>query len=278
MTVPQPPREPGLLLRLAAPLQSWGERSHFTEERDTASFPTKSGVLGLLSCALGRSRGQDNSDLRRLGLTVRIDRPGYVLRDLHTVGGGLAPKDTVRTAKGGNRGENRSTLYGHRLYLADAAFVCALTCPEEAVLDRCADALTTPRWPLYLGRRGCPPEGPVLLDRSADVLGGLLRLPLPARSRTSAAVTLLADRPLGWLPRHPEDTDDGSRPSSEVQDEPVDTASHRRAFRTRRLYRGSWHPPEQLYTNKLGVDYLEELARYLNPATVPSPDGPEAAV
>ncbi|MGW1143651.1 type I-E CRISPR-associated protein Cas5/CasD [Streptomyces sp. NPDC002454] len=277
MTAPQPPREPGLLLRLAAPLQSWGERSHFTEERDTAAFPTKSGVLGLLSCALGRSRGQANDDLRRLRLTVRVDRPGYVLRDLHTVGGGLEPKDTVRTAKGGTRGANRSTLYGHRLYLADAAFVCALTCQDETVLDRCAQALTAPRWPLYLGRRGCPPEGPVLLDRSSDALGGLLRIPLPAQA-PHPVVTLLADRPLDWLLRHPEDPDDNVRPSSEVQDEPVDTGSHQRAFRTRPLYRGSWRPPEGLYTGKLGTPYLEELVPHLRAATVPPPDTPEAAV
>ncbi|MER5784887.1 type I-E CRISPR-associated protein Cas5/CasD [Streptomyces mobaraensis] len=274
MTAPQPPREPGLLLRLAAPLQSWGERSHFTDQRDTAAFPTKSGVLGLLSCALGRQRGQDNDDLRRLRLTVRVDRPGYVLRDLHTVGGGLDPKDTVRTAKGGTRGPNRSTVYGHRHYLADAAFVCALTCREEAVLDRCAEALTAPRWPLYLGRRGCPPEGPVLLDHSRDVLGGLLRLPLPAQA-PAPAVTLLADRPLDWLPRHPEDPDDGTRPSSEVQDEPVDTTSHRRTFRTRRLYRGCWHPPEHLYTGELGTDYLKALAAHLRATTEGSPHGPE---
>src|SRR5690606_24480124 len=130
VTAPQPPQEPGILLRLAAPLQSWGERSHFTEERDTAAFPTKSGVLGLLACALGRHRGHASDDLRQLRLTVRIDRPGYVLRDLHTVGGGLAPKGTVQTAKGGTRGQGKSTVYGHRLYLADAAFVCALSCQE----------------------------------------------------------------------------------------------------------------------------------------------------
>ncbi|MDI5968610.1 type I-E CRISPR-associated protein Cas5/CasD [Streptomyces sp. SL13] len=276
MTAPQPPREPGLLLRLAAPLQSWGERSHFTEERDTAAFPTKSGVLGLLSCAFGRHRGEANDDLRRLGLTVRIDRPGYVLRDLHTVGGGLAVEDTVRTAKGGTRAAKASTVYGHRLYLADATFICALTCQDDALLGRCADALTTPRWPLYLGRRSCPPEGPVLLGHSPDVLGSLLRLPLPGQAPVPA-VTLLADRPLGWLPRHPEDPDDGTRPSSEVQDEPVDTSPHRRAFRIRQLYRGSWHPPEHLYTSALGAAYLKALAAHLHGATAPSPNSPEAA-
>ncbi|CAL9427327.1 CRISPR system Cascade subunit CasD [Streptomyces sp. enrichment culture] len=264
-------------MRFAAPLQSWGERSHFTAERDTAAFPTKSGVLGLLSCALGRHRGEANADLRSLRLTVRIDRPGYVLRDLHTVGGGLAPKDTVRTVNGSTRGSKRSTVYGHRLYLADAVFVCVLTCQDEAVLDRCADALNAPRWPLYLGRRGCPPEGPVLLEHSSDALGGLLRVPLPAQA-PEPAVTLLADRPLSWLPRHPDDPDDGTRPSFEVQDEPVETDPNRRTFRTRRLYRGSWCPPARLYTGELGVNYLKALAAHLPLAPLPSSDSPEAAV
>ena len=41
-----------LLMWLEAPLQSWGHDSKFGR-RDTINFPTKSGVLGLLCCALG---------------------------------------------------------------------------------------------------------------------------------------------------------------------------------------------------------------------------------
>ena len=44
-----------LLLRLAAPLQSWGADSKF-EVRKTNREPTKSGVLGLLAAALGYRR------------------------------------------------------------------------------------------------------------------------------------------------------------------------------------------------------------------------------
>jgi CRISPR-associated Cas5-like protein len=40
-----------LLLRLAAPLQSWGSDSKF-ETRKTDREPTKSGVVGLLAAAL----------------------------------------------------------------------------------------------------------------------------------------------------------------------------------------------------------------------------------
>ena len=44
-----------LLLRLAAPLQSWGADSKF-EVRKTDREPTKSGVIGLLAAALGLRR------------------------------------------------------------------------------------------------------------------------------------------------------------------------------------------------------------------------------
>ena len=46
-----------LLLRLAAPLQSWGMDSKF-ETRKTNREPTKSGIIGLLSAALGLRRDE----------------------------------------------------------------------------------------------------------------------------------------------------------------------------------------------------------------------------
>ena len=53
-----------LLLRLAAPLQSWGADSKF-ETRKTNREPTKSGVIGLLAAALGLRR-DDAAGLARL--------------------------------------------------------------------------------------------------------------------------------------------------------------------------------------------------------------------
>ena len=46
-----------LLLRLAAPLQSWGMDSKF-ETRKTNREPTKSGVVGLLAASVGIGRGK----------------------------------------------------------------------------------------------------------------------------------------------------------------------------------------------------------------------------
>ena len=64
-----------LLLRLAGPLQSWGDSSRFTR-RETRAEPTKSGVLGLLAAAQGRRRTDPILDLAALRFGVRIDQPG----------------------------------------------------------------------------------------------------------------------------------------------------------------------------------------------------------
>ncbi|MBW5482620.1 type I-E CRISPR-associated protein Cas5/CasD [Streptomyces bambusae] len=86
-----------LLVRLAAPLQSWGAVSRFSR-RDTHSRPTKSGVIGLCAAALGRDRTDPVDDLTELLYGVRADHPGTPVRDYHTVGAGsypLRPRDIV---------------------------------------------------------------------------------------------------------------------------------------------------------------------------------------
>ncbi|MFF7156062.1 type I-E CRISPR-associated protein Cas5/CasD [Streptomyces sp. NPDC008139] len=79
-----------LLIRLAAPLQSWGLSSRFAR-RDTHTRPTKSGVIGLCAAALGLERGEPLGELATVLFGVRADRPGTPLRDYHTVGGGTFP-------------------------------------------------------------------------------------------------------------------------------------------------------------------------------------------
>ncbi|CAM5370648.1 hypothetical protein SCALM49S_05746 [Streptomyces californicus] len=64
----------GLLLRLAGPLQSWGTHSKYLW-RDTARFPTRSGVVGMLASGLGRERGAALDDLTALSMTVRVTVP-----------------------------------------------------------------------------------------------------------------------------------------------------------------------------------------------------------
>lgn len=140
-----------LLLRLAGPMQSWGDSSRFPETRSTRREPTKSGVVGLLAAALGRMRGEAIDDLAALEFAVRVDQPGFIIRDFQT----------ERPAVG------KSMPLTNRYYLADAAFLAALAGPNAmlAELDR---ALRAPRWPLFLGRRTCPVDLPVSLGVLED--------------------------------------------------------------------------------------------------------------
>ncbi|TXS44076.1 type I-E CRISPR-associated protein Cas5/CasD [Streptomyces sp. uw30] len=257
----------GLLLRLAGPLQSWGERSHFNE-RDTARFPTRSGIIGLLAAALGRHRGENIADLADLSITIRVDRPGVVLRDLHTVGGGLPAKATVTTAEGKKRPGDTGTLLTHRNYLADAAFTLGLTSPgDTALLDRAATALAAPYWPPYLGRRSCPPEGPLFLGRCDNVLHHLIHLPIaaPPPQGDTSAIDFIADHPLDQLdtPTHSRpDSESGTHPVGEVNDQPLTFHTRHRSYRSRPLYRRTLHLPATQHTG-LGTGHLHTLTSYL---------------
>jgi len=135
-----------LLLRLAAPLQAWGSSSKFNK-RMTEREPTKSGVIGMLAAALGRSRTDDISDLQSLKYGVRIDQEGQLLKDFHTA----------------HTFDNKQPPFiSDRYYLADALFVVGLEGAED-LLQKIDQAVKNPVFPLYLGRRACPPAGPVAL-------------------------------------------------------------------------------------------------------------------
>src|SRR5947209_1111669 len=75
-------------LRLEGPLQAWGDNSKFVIRR-CMDGPTKSGVLGLVCCALGLGRRAARDrlpELNALAMGVRIDRPGTRWWDFQTVG------------------------------------------------------------------------------------------------------------------------------------------------------------------------------------------------
>nr|WP_255672294.1 type I-E CRISPR-associated protein Cas5/CasD [Glycomyces amatae] len=167
------------MLRLAGPLQAWGERGAFGE-KDTADIPTRSGLLGLIASAAGIRRGAPLGALTELDFTVRIDRPGVRLIDFHTAGGGYPKGHGIPTAEGKRKD---SAVITRRHYLADAVFTVAVTGPAHA-LDQAQAALETPCWQPFLGRRSCPPEQPMLLGRTPDAETALRTAPLPPRPQS----------------------------------------------------------------------------------------------
>ena len=178
--------EPILLLRLEGPLQSWGVRSRWSR-RDTGPEPSKSAIIGLLGCAEGirrpdwRSGAEPDRTLeewdRALCFGVRLDRPGVIETDYHTVqgrhwqaNGKLKRTMTVEKYSGGKWRfpTDIHTEITWRDYLHDAAFLVALDVkPEHQAASRdllahLEERLRHPKWPLYLGRKACVPARPIL--------------------------------------------------------------------------------------------------------------------
>lgn len=144
---------PVITFRMTAPLQSWGDSSRFSR-RDTRMEPTKSGIVGMIASAMGRSREDDVSDLAELELAIRIEQPGTLLRDFQT--------EVTRSG--------RRMPISHRYYLQDAVFLVGLS-GDGGVLQEVKSALSHPCRPLYLGRRSCPagPFRPELHEDEDDV-------------------------------------------------------------------------------------------------------------
>lgn len=146
-----------LLLRLKAPLQSWGVSSRFSI-RDTGKEPSKSGVIGLLCAALGISRDEANLEnpvfkkLVELKMNVRVLREGVMQKDYHTA-------QNVAKAAGGTK----PTELSDRWYLADADFLVGLEGDDFSFLESLQNALKKPKWQLFLGRKAFVPSVPVYL-------------------------------------------------------------------------------------------------------------------
>jgi CRISPR system Cascade subunit CasD len=176
-----------LLLWLQAPLQSWGRDSKFGR-RDTLNFPTRSGVMGLLCCALGAVGEQREllAEFAPLKQTVisfvrckneqKIAREP-LLRDFHMIGSGYDDKDPWQTllipkTADGKKAVGGGTKITYRYYLQDAYFAVVLEVPSDKA-DTLAQALQTPVWDLCLGRKSCVPTDFVyrgVFDNVADAV------------------------------------------------------------------------------------------------------------
>lgn len=154
-----------LLFRLYGPMASWGGIA-VGEVRPDEGYPGKSAIIGLLSAALGIRRHEEAA-LTALAqgylLATRVDAPGVLLRDYHTVQipDSVAMKGRPQRCRRDQLSVPRdklNTLLTTREYRCDAVYTVALVALAAAPhpLARLAAALEQPRLPLYLGRKSCP--------------------------------------------------------------------------------------------------------------------------
>jgi CRISPR system Cascade subunit CasD len=168
-----------LAFYIDAPMQAWGVSSRF-QRRGTESFPTKSGVIGLLAAAMGidKHSPEEEGQLQPLAtLNFSVFKvqgaksfPVQRLEDFHTVGGGWhddwqADKGNLRAklstpSKAGD-GSPFGTVITRRSYLTDARFIPVLE-GDASVLSTYAAALENPVWGVWFGRKCCLPASPLL--------------------------------------------------------------------------------------------------------------------
>lgn len=207
-----------LLLRLCAPMQSWGTQSRFSI-RDTGLEPSKSGVIGLLCAALGKPREESHTqdeefaELLNLRMGVLVLREGVMKRDFHTA---------LEVVKADSKGDGKSTgtVTSYRYYLADADFLVGLEHSDFEFLKRLENKIKNPHWQIFLGRKSFVPGLPVYLEK-----GGLLRQKDLEKSLTESEFS--QDEMRLVLETLPNDSD-----ATEVrQDVPIDFAARRFSIR-----------------------------------------------
>ena len=115
---------------------------------------------------------------KKVNIKNKKARFDYELSDFHTAGNPTPQQ--VRAAR--RKGKAPDAPYvTRRNYLADAVFLVGLESEDEALLQKLAWALGHPVYPLFLGRRSCPPTLPLCLGiRQKDLLNALRTEPLLA--------------------------------------------------------------------------------------------------
>lgn len=188
-----------LTLWFESPLQSWGVDSKFSL-RTTFTFPTKSGIAGILLAAMGKG-GEEREFLESFSKWQETafsfvpeehikDSRSFLLTDFHMIGNGYDSKDAwqnmlipkkrdggIPVSADGCTGGVKLT---YRQYLQNAFFGVIMEISTSYYdVEKIAEALQNPLWPLYLGRKCCIPSYPIfqgLFDSYKETEGKILNL------------------------------------------------------------------------------------------------------
>lgn len=202
-----------LVFSLTGSLGAMGELSGH-ERRGSMAWPGRSAVIGMLGAALGIDRGGDFAALDALAIAVAVFDTGAPLRDYHTIE--TVPSAAVKSPN--SRPEALALARGRtntsitlRDYRTGPLFGVAV---HGGDLGRLADALSRPRYVLYLGRKSCPLACPVgaQIVEADSFAAALTRLRLPPWRQGAVAHLLVTDAA------------SGAGMTETVQDVPVDRA------------------------------------------------------
>lgn len=152
-----------ILLKFSGPLQSWGTNSNF-ETRRTDFYPSKSGVIGMISAGLGLRRDDEKiQKLNEIDFAIRVEQYGNILRDYHIA------------RKFDSKGKFDRTYVTNRYYLEDYIFIVGISHKDEKLMDEIADSLKNQYFQIFMGRRSNPVPMDFILNVSNENLMDLIR-------------------------------------------------------------------------------------------------------
>lgn len=207
-----------LALYLDAPLQSWGYQSRF-DRRTSLSYPTRSGIVGMICAAMGVDRS-DTEGLQRfesLTISVYTFRQGRRLVDFHTVGGGWDKKINPQCVVPKADGKAGHTVVSRREYLQSSRYGAILQV-DNTLGQRIVIALTNPIWGIWLGRKSSIPASPIFQGQFGSEHEALTKL------------VGLADSDILRTIKEVKNFEDGT---DTLMDNPLDFS--RRRFKPRRI-------------------------------------------
>ncbi|MCI1935831.1 MAG: type I-E CRISPR-associated protein Cas5/CasD [Bifidobacteriaceae bacterium] len=218
-------------MRLCAPLQSWGASSRFTR-RETEMMPTKSGVIGMIAAALGMKRSEGLLRFEGLRFGVRVDQPGTLMSDYQ-----VAQKFPEKP-----RSQRITLPLSKRYYLQDAVFLVGVESEDRQELESYREALSHPYYQLFLGRRSCPPDGPIKTDiQDGDLEDVLKTAPWSATSRYRRYVERtqrhFPERAEGEIVVEPRNEESSGEFIDELNDDPVSFDPRERKWKSRSIKR-----------------------------------------
>jgi CRISPR system Cascade subunit CasD len=158
------------VFRVYAPLSSWGDIAVGLERRSFYQ-PSKSAIVGLVSAAIGIDRYK-NDKLRNLfdslGVGIKLINPGDSIIDYHTTQTIKKNRKVVYRTRRDELHANPdkvNTILSSREYRCDSLSIVALWINESSEkvysLEEIRQALLSPKYHLYLGRKSCPPALPL---------------------------------------------------------------------------------------------------------------------
>src|SRR5690606_2439487 len=171
-------------------------------------------------------RTEPLTELLSLRYGVRVDAVGQLIRDFQTA-------KRPRKERDGSVSWHPLPL-SYRYYVSDAAYVAVLE-GDRSLIEGIDEAVRNPAFPLYLGRRSCPPARPIALGVfDHDIETALQALPWQVsereqRRRRERTVRLETVR----------DAFPGEAGTETVRDEPVSFDPNRRLYAWRPVVRDS---------------------------------------